>query len=93
MLAARDPEARAKLRELVAEQRSDRPLPEDWQPDRVVYAMALDRPITSETLFTFSQVVLVRYTQRLARMRVKVAVLPIRYSEEASAVANAEEVS
>jgi len=88
-----DPEARAKLRELVAEQRADRPLPEDWQPDRVVYAMALDRQITSETLFTFSQVVLVRYAQRLARMRVKVAILPISYSEEESVAVSSEEVS
>jgi uncharacterized protein (TIGR04141 family) len=88
-----DPEARARLREIVAEQRPDKPLPEDWQPDRVVYAMALDRKITSETLFTFSQVVLVRYSQRLARMRVKVAILPISYSDEASEIASSEEIS
>jgi uncharacterized protein (TIGR04141 family) len=77
---------------MVAEQRPDNPLREDWQPDRVVYAMALDRTITSETLFTFSQVVLVRYAQRLARMRVKVAILPISFSEEATETTNSEEI-
>jgi uncharacterized protein (TIGR04141 family) len=87
-----DSEARARLREMVAEQRPDNPLREDWQPDRVVYAMALDRTITSETLFTFSQVVLVRYAQRLARMRVKVAILPISFSEEATETTNSEEI-
>lgn len=66
-----DREARARLREMVSERRPDSPLPTDWRPRTVVYAMALNREITEKTLFTFTQVVLVRNVQHLDRMQVQ----------------------
>ena len=66
-----DKEARTRLREMVKEQRPGSPLPKGWRPRAVVYAMALNREISEKTLFTFSQVVLVRNVQLLDRMQVQ----------------------
>jgi hypothetical protein len=59
------------LREIVKEQRPGNPLPQGWRPRTVIYAMALNREISEKTLFTFSQVVLVRNVQLLDRMQVQ----------------------
>jgi uncharacterized protein (TIGR04141 family) len=66
-----DRDARARLREMVIQQRPNSPLPQRWRPHAVVYAMALNREISKQTLFTFTQVVLVRNVQLLDRMQVQ----------------------
>lgn len=89
-----DREARKRLREMVAEQRPDRPLPEDWRPHTVVYAMALNREISEETLFTFTQVVLVRNVQALSRMQVQSFVHQVDFDAPVGAgIGRTEEVS
>ena len=75
-----DAEARAELRRRVAEERPNQLLSEDWRPRQVVYAMALGREITSDTLFTFTQVVLVRSVQQLSRMQVGATVAQVDFT-------------
>lgn len=54
------------------------PKPSAQTPKRVVLAMARDGEITEDTLFTFTQVTLVRNVQALSNQGVDVFVAPIR---------------
>lgn len=70
-----DDQARAKVRERI----KGTPVadPSARNPKRVVLAMARPNPITEDTLFTFTQVTLVRNVQMLTRQGVDVYVAPI----------------
>jgi uncharacterized protein (TIGR04141 family) len=76
-----DEYARTRLRELVRERKPAFTLPEDWQPRHVVFGIALKRGLSSERLFTFSQVVLVRCVDRLRLRQLKVSVIGIPFAQ------------
>jgi uncharacterized protein (TIGR04141 family) len=75
-----DEEARTRLAEIAAAEKPGFSLPADWQPRHVVFAIGLKRGLSPDTLFTFSQVVMVRCVDRLRYRQVKVSVVGIQLS-------------
>ena len=78
-----DAAARARLVEL-AGAKAGYSLPAEWQPRHVVFAIALRRGLSAETLFTFTQVVMVRCVDRLRYRQVQVAVVGIDFDANCS---------
>jgi uncharacterized protein (TIGR04141 family) len=78
----RQPDARAMLQERVIEfSGGTRRIPDDFRPHKVVLAFA-GRPATSDALFTFSQVTLMRCAARLADLETELEILEISDVDE-----------
>lgn len=82
-------EADARER-LVAQVHSEQPghsIDTHFRPRKVIYAIALDakKPLTADTLFTFSQVALYRAARRLRLDNIEVEVVPIPTSSQGAA--------
>ncbi len=72
-------DARERLVTHVRSTAPHRPISTDFKPKKVVYAIALDsgKPLTADTLFTFSQVALYRAARRLRSDGIDVEVVGI----------------
>ena len=73
----RDGEAVQKLRQEVKSQRPSQPLPDDCRPTKVIIAIGLPNKLSTESLFTFSKVGLVRLVDRFKIYGVEMAVIHI----------------
>jgi uncharacterized protein (TIGR04141 family) len=74
------PEIRQGFRRLVEDVGGGRQLPEDFVPDRIVFAILLGtgRPLTPDTLFPFAQAALAQTAAELRERHVRVEVVGIR---------------
>jgi len=74
-------DARAALVKMVRQRRPGHPIDLDFQPRKVVYAIALDsgRPLTAGSLFTFSQVALYTAVKSLRAEGIDVEIVGIQF--------------
>lgn len=74
-----EPVARERLATMVRAKDPAHPIDPSFKPDKVVYAIALGRPgpLTTKTLFTFSQIALYRAVRRLRLHDIEVEVVAI----------------
>lgn len=85
-----DEPARIRVAELARQRKDGYSLPADWQPRHVIFAIGLKRDLSPKTLFTFTQVVMVRCVDRLRYRQVRVYVVGVHLDSGAQGGASDE---